>query len=168
MLRRADLLAPAVWSSLHPTLVELVRLIDRLRIELAASSGWPLLDVAELQILLYPEGGHYRRHLDVGKRGSRVVRRAVSLVIYLTPDEWEAAVDGGQLRVYSGTPLTETDEEAAAAAAAASAAAATDVQTFDVPPNAGTLVLFSSAAIWHEVLPTRRERLVVVGWLCEQ
>ena len=78
----------------------------------------------------------------------------------------EPAVDGGQLRVYSGTPLTETDEAAAAAAAATDME--TDMETFDVPPNAGTLVLFSSAAIWHEVLPTRRERLVVVGWLCEQ
>ena len=34
----------------------------------------------------------------------------------------------------------------------------------DVPPRGGTLVLFLSAEIEHEVLPTTRERLSIAGW----
>lgn len=143
----ADLLGACVWRTLHPTLCELVRLIDQLRVELAAASGRPLLDVAELQILRYPPGGYYRRHLDVG--APRVVRRAVSLLLYLTPDDWGTA-DGGQLRVWR--PGAADDADAA----------------LEVAPSAGTLVLFESAQLPHAVSTCRRERLVMVGWLCEQ
>ena len=144
----ADLLGPNVSSSLDPALVELCRLVDRLRIELSATCGWPLLDVAELQLLDYPEGGHYRRHLDSG--GKRVVTRAVSLLLYLTPEGWDVEVDGGQLRAYH----QEADEEGE--------------EMVEVAPEAGTLVLFASSKVPHEVVATRRRRLAVAGWLCEQ
>jgi len=35
---------------------------------------------------------------------------------------------------------------------------------FDVNPEGGTLVLFESDAIPHEVLDTQQERMAVVGW----
>ena len=74
----------------------------------------------------------------------RPVRRSISLLLYLTPPDWRTEVDGGALRVHrqNAAPL-------------------------DVEPHAGTLVLFDSASVPHEVLPTRRERTVVVGWLME-
>lgn len=34
----------------------------------------------------------------------------------------------------------------------------------DVPPEGGTLVLFDSAKVPHEVLDTNSERLAIVGW----
>ena len=37
-----------------------------------------------------------------------------------------------------------------------------------ISPEAGTLVLFDSVAVPHEVLPTRRERFAVNGWFHEQ
>jgi SM-20-related protein len=38
----------------------------------------------------------------------------------------------------------------------------------DIFPQAGTLVLFRSACFWHEVMPARRERFSVTGWLRER
>ena len=35
----------------------------------------------------------------------------------------------------------------------------------DIFPRAGQLVLFRSAKFWHEVLPARRERFSLTGWL---
>ena len=53
-----DLLGPGTASTLPPALLHLAQLVDRLRVELAAVCARSLLDVAELQILLYPPGGH--------------------------------------------------------------------------------------------------------------
>ena len=38
----------------------------------------------------------------------------------------------------------------------------------DVPPTGGSCVLFDSALVPHEAMSTRRERLVVAGWLHEK
>ena len=74
-----DLLAPGLGAELPPPLLGLVQRISRLRVELAASTARPLVDVAELQLLLYPAGGHYRRHVDAGKASQRrAVRRSIS------------------------------------------------------------------------------------------
>ena len=39
-----------------------------------------------------------------------------------------------------------------------------DQTELDVLPSAGTLVLFISAELPHEVLPATRERLSLTGW----
>lgn len=84
---------------------------------------------------VYPEGGFYRRHLDVFRGDDR---RAVSLILYLNP-AWSAA-DGGQLRLHlSGGPV-------------------------DIEPRGGTLACFLSREVEHEVLPARAERLSFTGW----
>jgi hypothetical protein len=75
------------------------------------------------------------------------------LLLYLTPDDWHVATDGGALRIHD-VPTT------------ASGCACESAVT-DIPPCAGTLVLFDSAAVPHEVLPTCRERCVIVAWLLE-
>ena len=63
----------------------------------------------------------------------------MSAVFYLNPD-WQAE-QGGALRLYL-----------------------TDGSTHDVLPEAGTLVVFLSADLPHEVLPATRERLSLTGW----
>lgn len=141
------------WSALQlpAPLLELAAAIDRLRIELAAATGRPLVDAVELQLLCYEAGGHYARHVDTGQ-AQQTLRRSVSFLVYLTQDSWDTARDGGELRIFE--PSREAGESAMIA---------------DVSPEAGTLVLFDSATIPHAVLPTRRKRLALVGWMmCAQ
>jgi len=113
----------------------LVRL-ERLRAALNRSLQLGAFDL-ELHWALYPPGAHYARHLD-RFRGDRA--RVVSLVLYLN-EAWEPR-DGGMLRLHLDA----------------------DTQ-HDVAPLAGTLVAFFSDRIEHEVLPARRERLSLTGWL---
>jgi SM-20-related protein len=86
----------------------------------------------------YPPGAFYRRHLD-SFRGA--ANRLVSMVAYLNPD-WQPG-DGGELVIYSehGTDVLATIE-----------------------PRAGTMVLFLSEEIPHEVLPAHTDRASIAGW----
>ena len=91
----------------------------------------------EAHLAVYPPGAFYRRHLD---RFRDAPHRRVSCVFYLN-DDWQPT-DGGALRLYPpGQPPQ------------------------DILPQGGALVLFMSAAMEHEVLPARRERLSITGWL---
>ncbi len=94
----------------------------------------------EGHLAVYPPGTFYQRHLD---RFRGVEARTVTCVCYLN-DTWEAA-DGGQLRIYADP----ADPQAGT----------------DVLPLGGRLVTFLSADYPHEVLPARRERVSVTGWL---
>lgn len=87
----------------------------------------------------YPPGGFYKKHLD-SFRGAR--NRVVSTVAYLTPG-WREE-DGGHLVLYH----PEND--------------AMPVQK--IVPRAGTLAVFLSEEIPHEVLPPLRERVSIAGW----
>ncbi len=88
----------------------------------------------------YPAGGFYKRHLDVFRGKSR---RRISCVFYLN-FPW-SSVDGGQLRLYLPGGPAET--------------------SVDIPPLAGSLVVFDSQTIEHEVLPALRPRASLAGWL---
>jgi SM-20-related protein len=110
--------------------------IERLRIALNQSLQLGAFDL-EMQWALYPRGAHYARHLDVF-RGTRA--RVVSLVLYLN-ETWQPG-DGGALRLHLDAATQR-----------------------DVTPLAGTLVAFLSDRFEHEVLPARRERLSIAGWL---
>lgn len=94
------------------------------------------LEDFECHFALYPQGAFYRRHLDRFRDDDR---RAVSAVLYLN-EEWQPE-DGGQLRMFLA-----------------------DGVEHDVQPEAGTLVVFLSGDIPHEVLPAGRERLSLTGW----
>lgn len=89
----------------------------------------------------YPIGSFYKRHLD---QFHAVPHRVVTLILYLN-ESWTAE-DEGALRMYfpqeDGTELTE-----------------------DVLPLGGRLVVFLSGEIPHEVLPTKKERISITGWL---
>lgn len=94
----------------------------------------------EAHFAVYPPGAFYKRHLD-NFRGTS--NRLVTALLYLN-EGWQES-DGGQLRLY-------TD--------------GSDGSNYiDIFPHAGTLVLFRSALFWHEVLPARRERFSLTGWL---
>lgn len=77
----------------------------------------------------------YRRHLD---RFSDSDERVVSSVLFLNSG-WRTE-NGGALRLYL------------------------DAGTVDVSPESGTLVVFRSELIWHEVLPPNVPRFSAAGW----
>eukprot|EP00929_Paragymnodinium_shiwhaense_P097618 TRINITY_DN59255_c0_g1_i1.p1 TRINITY_DN59255_c0_g1~~TRINITY_DN59255_c0_g1_i1.p1 ORF type:complete len:296 (-),score=80.84 TRINITY_DN59255_c0_g1_i1:342-1229(-) len=121
-------------------------LFDRLaelREQLMKELGRPLAENMELQYLHYTvSGGFFSRHCDVESADfSRDLRRSVSLLVFLNEEGWDAKRDGGVLRAYpkGKAPI-------------------------DINPDAGTLVLFDSCTLEHEVLPTHRERWALVGW----
>lgn len=97
----------------------------------------------EAHFAVYPPGAFYKRHLD-NFRGTSA--RLVTAVLYLNED-WRES-DCGQLRFY--TDGSDGGEY------------------IDIFPHAGTLVLFRSARFWHEVMPARRERFSMTGWLRER
>lgn len=136
----------------------LYRVLDQLRLDLQSSSNSgdhaaPLrLDgsLTELLYAYYPQGGFYRRHRDAVPGSASTLRR-YSLLLYLNERDWDLSRDGGGLRLYLDGRLDDSDNAT--------------VRTYqDVTPAGGTLVLFPSDAIPHEVLDTNRERLAVVGW----
>jgi SM-20-related protein len=94
----------------------------------------------ESHFAVYPPGAFYRRHLD-NFRGTSA--RIVTAVLYLNED-WQES-DCGQLRFY--TDGSDGGEYV------------------DIYPHAGQLVLFRSAKFWHEVMPARRERFSLTGWV---
>lgn len=109
--------------------------LDELR--LALNRGLYLgLEDYEGHFALYPPGAFYQKHLDRFRDDDR---RAVSAVLYLNQD-WRPE-QGGALRLYLE-----------------------DGTTRDVLPQAGSLLVFLSADLPHEVLPASRERLSLTGW----
>lgn len=128
---------------------DLFAILDRARQDLASYFEQPLdQQLTELLYAYYPQGGFYRRHRD-SIPGSASVLREYSLLLYLNQD-WQDE-DGGKLRMHfdSGGDVLPTGE---------------DPNFLDISPQGGTLVLFASDAIPHEVLDTQKERQAVVGW----
>lgn len=105
-----------------------------------------LLETMELQYLKYSDdGGFYGRHVDHNAETQNVEEncRAISLLIYLCDEassEWKEE-DGGYLRCYG-----KNNEQT------------------EIAPHNSTLVLFNSKLLEHEVLPTHRDRVAIVGW----
>lgn len=119
----------------QPAAHALLQRLDTLRQSLNATFYLGLKRI-EAHLACYPPGAGYARHLDRFRDDDA---RVISAVLYLN-EGWNPA-DGGQLRLY---PEAEAPVE--------------------VQPTAGTLVLFRSADLAHEVLPARRERWSVAGW----
>lgn len=112
--------------------------METLRMDLNAALFMGLFEY-EAHYALYPAGGFYKKHRD-SLAGNR--NRLISTVTYLTPD-WQES-DGGHLVLYA--PDDENREIAR------------------VLPRAGTLAVFLSEDIPHEVLPPGRERASIAGW----
>lgn len=93
------------------------------------------LDEVEAHFAHYPPGAGYARHLDRFRNDDS---RVLSLVLYLNADWPESA--GGELRLHLPTGAR------------------------DVAPRMGTLVLFLSADVEHEVMPATLPRYSVAAW----
>lgn len=91
----------------------------------------------------YPPGAFYKKHVDAFKGNPRqdITNRVLSVVAYFNPG-W-LAEDGGELALF--------DEG--------------QVEPFlNVMPAFGTLVVFLSEEVPHEVRPAKRDRYSIAGW----
>ena len=89
----------------------------------------------EAQFAAYAPGAFYKTHVD---RFEAADERLISSTLYLN-DSWRSE-DGGALRLHvEGGPV-------------------------DVLPEGGTMVVFRSDSIPHEVLVSNRERYSLTGW----
>ncbi|MBB5016785.1 SM-20-related protein [Chitinivorax tropicus] len=112
--------------------------MESLRQSLNQSLYLGLLEL-ETHFAIYPEGAFYKRHVD-NFRGTG--QRQITTILYLN-EQWQLG-DGGELRIY----LDESNADS----------------YIDVPPRAGTMVVFHSPRFYHEVLPAKRERMSLTGW----
>eukprot|EP01126_Amoeba_proteus_P019874 TRINITY_DN2034_c0_g1_i5.p1 TRINITY_DN2034_c0_g1~~TRINITY_DN2034_c0_g1_i5.p1 ORF type:complete len:162 (-),score=28.05 TRINITY_DN2034_c0_g1_i5:403-888(-) len=124
------------------TLRELVRNLDRVRLELNEDVNFDCHQT-QTQLTCYPgEGARYVRHLDSNKNSGG--QRRLTLLYYLNLD-WKAG-DGGELRIF------EKDEDG--------------IEKFvDVKPTGDTFLVFQSRTIEHEVLGTNVDRYAITLWL---
>lgn len=104
----------------------------------------------ELLYVYYPRGGYYRRHRDAVPNSASVLRK-YSLLLYLNKEGWDPDVDAGQLRLHLDGGGDHCPP-------------GVKPKFLDVDPHGGTLVLFKSEMIPHEVLDTSSERYALVGW----
>jgi SM-20-related protein len=86
----------------------------------------------------YAQGDFYKKHQDAFKGEAN---RVLSIVVYLNR-EW-LTEDGGELVIYTGIP---------------------ELYTVKILPAFGTLVVFLSEEIPHEVLTAKRDRFSIAGW----
>jgi len=89
---------------------------------------------------VYPRGGYYKKHLDRFRDDDS---RTLSAVLYLNPPDWKPE-DGGELRLWPGLDP--------------------GLEPLDITPSGGSLVVFLSDRIPHEVRITRRKRYSVAAW----
>ncbi|CAD5105805.1 2OG-Fe(II) oxygenase [Zestomonas carbonaria] len=115
-----------------------LELMDGLRQALNQGLYLGLADF-ESHFACYPPGAFYQRHLDRFRDDDR---RTVSALVYLNRD-W-LPEHGGALRLYLDEDGVERSE--------------------DILPLGGSLVVFLSGELPHEVLPASRERLSLAGW----
>ena len=117
--------------------------LGMVREELMEGLERDLIENVEVHYVRYPEGGYFQRHVDDYEANDGAPsRRSVSFICYLNDPGAPAWTerDGGALRVHH--------PEGA----------------YEILPDAGSLVLFDSMAVEHEVRPTRRERTCLIGW----
>lgn len=155
------------WAG-HP----FTRLIHDLRAELNRQFYLGLRS-EELHFARYDTGYGYRKHLDQ-HRNSR--HRKISVVLYLN-DDW-GLHDGGELCLYESDHIHETRFDESVAQADMLYEVPSSALPAELPsppadlqgvtrllPVPARLVIFRSDLIWHEVLPSRRTRWSLTGWL---
>mmetsp|Transcript_1178 Transcript_1178/g.2931 ORF Transcript_1178/g.2931 Transcript_1178/m.2931 type:complete len:348 (+) Transcript_1178:110-1153(+) len=110
--------------------------------------------------------GFYGRHFDSAADDETTSRRKISLLLYLNDDTWDGKKDGGILRAYVRKPTKKRKTSGIDNIVGAEERDIVGVQ--DIVPRGGKLVLFDSASVEHEVLPTMKERWAVVGWFLSE
>lgn len=117
-----------------PAAADLLQAFDQLRVGLNQRLTLGLASV-EAHFAHYPVGAGYARHLDRFRRDDA---RVLSLVLYLNRD-WPSD-GGGALRLHL------------------------PAGRHDIAPAQGTLAIFLSASVEHEVLPATQARFSVAAW----
>jgi hypothetical protein len=151
----------------------------------------------ELSYVLYPIGAYYRQHVDQSQTSDSSFRAISFVLYLGDPtsttneeddddDEneiagdrpWDCVTDGGALRVYGKTPaaVAFTGNTVVCSRENKKAERYSDddledskscAYYADITPTAGSLVIFDSASVLHEVRTTHRPRAAVVGWFRE-
>ena len=87
-------------------------------------------------------------------RGRDYRQRSITAILYLNSPDWDAApeADGGSLKCYIGADRDD-----------ATGATASNIQR--VSPTGGTLVVFDSRYLLHEVEPSNKDRLALTLWV---
>merc|ERR1739848_786223 len=114
---------------------------------------------------------HYSRHLDscigsplelglLGWARARDYRdRAVTVILYLNEGDWPVDA-AGQLRIYHDSERSPPSERINATESDCG------VETYtDVVPRGGTLVVFDSRRMEHQVIPTNNDRFALTCWI---
>jgi Rps23 Pro-64 3,4-dihydroxylase Tpa1-like proline 4-hydroxylase len=157
----------------------LVGLVDAIRHELSTHSCRRdvVPEYSELSYLLYDKGSFYNRHVDTsarltseGQQRDHHHERCVSLLLYLgdptfnTFDQrpWDCSLDGGALRIYESDKSSSHDGVMEGDIIDQMSGSCDGFM--DIAPNPGTLVLFDSQVVPHEVMTTHRPRSAIVGW----
>jgi hypothetical protein len=136
----------------HPCLSRLVQAVQsKLVTELGPTMEFDIPRTS-LQLAEYPGDGvaAYPRHVDRGDDSNEdaMDSRLVTAIYYLTPEDWEATVDGGALRIFSAPSNAKQ-------------------QTWtDVIPYAHRLIVFRADTVAHAVRPSRRRprRALTMWW----
>lgn len=121
---------------------ELFNIVSELQHAIERRTGIQLkAHLTELKYAYYPTGGRYQRHMDAMNVGR--IAREYSFILYLNSNWVEA--EGGKLRVfeYDGGSIDGY---------------------VDVAPRGGSVVVFKSDKVPHEVLSTSAKRVAIVGW----
>lgn len=134
------------FGSTHPTLSLLIQSVETsAQQELSHCMEFDF-SLTSVQLAVYPGDGTsgYPKHCDRSKTLSKQgMQRIITCVYYVTPNDWNADLDGGSLRVYLE-----------------------DSCHYDVVPYCNRMVVFRSDTVEHQVLPSkRRERMALTIWL---
>jgi hypothetical protein len=156
-----------------------------------------LVGAVELSYVLYPTGAFYRRHVDQSQTKDSSRRAISFVLYMgdptITKDDddddddneneiaagrpWDCVTDGGALRVYgktrasvacTGNTVVCSREKKAELERDDGLDGYESCRYYaDITPTAGSLVIFDSATVLHEVRMTNRPRAAVVGWFRE-
>jgi len=99
-------------------------------------------------------------------------KRYVTAILYLNNTaapfvSWDARVDGGQLMLYPDAIASDVDTVVPVSSSRSSSSSSglkKKGAPVSVNPCGGTLVLFSSHELLHEVMPTTRDRYALTCW----
>ena len=159
-----DIRSRASFSNEHPMLHMLIHSIESAAFDGLSDHFEFNKDMTSVQLARYPgdSQSNYPRHCDSGAKCKREEEidasidgngRLFTFIYYLTPDDWDAELDGGALRVF----YSEGNQKSSGKKSP---------DYFDVTPFSDRMVIFRSDHVEHEVMPSlRRERVALTIWL---
>ncbi len=129
-----------LWlDPMDPELLFFAEICNKMQTELAQGLMLPIQNY-ELHWARYPaNSGGYDEHLDQSNAKDLFHgERLITLVLYLN-DSWQSE-DGGQLKMRLPDKI------------------------MTIEPQCGTLMLFRSDSLWHQVIPAKKDRWSLTGW----